>query len=216
MLSVFPCFLSSLTHIVFPVVSCLPQVCRYFLDAIENNKYGWFWVCPGGADVCMYRHALPPGFVLKKDKKKEEKEDEISLEELIENEVRMDDLWFDKRVMQPDWILRYYLHKEPKRPDVSRSLNTPCDWCNPGRCLFSAHPDVCLCPCSAPLWVLMSLGSPWRLSWLGRRGKGRRRLEHLHSFSLASVCHVFPWKWHLSGHAVLVARLNHTFSSLWN
>ncbi|KAM7385251.1 hypothetical protein PAMP_001341 [Pampus punctatissimus] len=61
-------------------------VCKYFLEAIENNKYGWFWVCPGGADNCMYRHALPPGFVLKKDKKKEEKEEEISLEELIENE----------------------------------------------------------------------------------------------------------------------------------
>ncbi|KAM6996979.1 zinc finger CCCH domain-containing protein 15 [Tautogolabrus adspersus] len=61
-------------------------VCKHFLDAIENNKYGWFWVCPGGADICMYRHALPPGFVLKKDKKKEEKEEEISLEELIENE----------------------------------------------------------------------------------------------------------------------------------
>lgn len=60
-------------------------VCKYFLDAIENNKYGWFWVCPNG-DGCMYRHALPPGFVLKKDKKKEEKEEEISLEELIENE----------------------------------------------------------------------------------------------------------------------------------
>ena len=37
----------------------------------------------------MYRHALPPGFVLKKDKKKEETEEEISLEELIENEVRI-------------------------------------------------------------------------------------------------------------------------------
>ncbi|XP_047208506.1 zinc finger CCCH domain-containing protein 15 [Girardinichthys multiradiatus] len=61
-------------------------VCKYFLEAIENNKYGWFWVCPAGGDVCMYRHALPPGFVLKKEKKKEEKEDEISLEELIENE----------------------------------------------------------------------------------------------------------------------------------
>lgn len=36
----------------------------------------------------MYRHALPPGFVLKKDKKKEEKAEEISLEELIENEVK--------------------------------------------------------------------------------------------------------------------------------
>lgn len=61
-------------------------VCKYFLEAIENNKYGWFWVCPNG-ETCMYRHALPPGFVLKKDKKKEEKEEEkISLEELIESE----------------------------------------------------------------------------------------------------------------------------------
>lgn len=64
------------------------QVCKHFLDAIEGNKYGWFWVCPGG-DGCMYRHALPAGFVLKKDKKKDEKEEEkISLEELIENEVK--------------------------------------------------------------------------------------------------------------------------------
>lgn len=61
-------------------------VCRFFLDAIEGNKYGWFWVCPGGGDTCIYRHALPPGFVLKKDKKKEEKEEEISLEDLIEKE----------------------------------------------------------------------------------------------------------------------------------
>ncbi|XP_066433353.1 zinc finger CCCH domain-containing protein 15 [Eleutherodactylus coqui] len=61
-------------------------VCKFFLDAIESNKYGWFWVCPGGGDICMYRHALPPGFVLKKDKKKEEKEDEVSLEDLIEKE----------------------------------------------------------------------------------------------------------------------------------
>lgn len=61
-------------------------VCKYFLEAIENNKYGWFWVCPAGGDSCMYRHALPPGFVLKKDKKKEETEEEISLEELVESE----------------------------------------------------------------------------------------------------------------------------------
>nr|XP_020442926.1 zinc finger CCCH domain-containing protein 15 [Monopterus albus] len=61
-------------------------VCKYFLEAIENNKYGWFWVCPAGGDSCMYRHALPPGFVLKKDKKKEETEEEVSLEELIESE----------------------------------------------------------------------------------------------------------------------------------
>ncbi|XP_069790874.1 zinc finger CCCH domain-containing protein 15 [Narcine bancroftii] len=60
-------------------------VCKHFLEAIENNKYGWFWICPGGGDSCMYRHALPPGFVLKKNQKKEVKE-EISLEDLIEKE----------------------------------------------------------------------------------------------------------------------------------
>lgn len=63
-------------------------MCKFFLDAIENNKYGWFWVCPAGGGECMYRHALPPGFVLKRDKKKEEKDQEISMEELIESEVR--------------------------------------------------------------------------------------------------------------------------------
>jgi len=59
-------------------------ICKYFLDALENSKYGWFWVCPYGGNDCKYRHALPPGFVLKKDKKREEKKDEISIEELIE------------------------------------------------------------------------------------------------------------------------------------
>ena len=59
-------------------------ICKFFLDAVEKSKYGWFWSCPNGPS-CIYRHALPPGFVLKKDKKKEKKE-EISLEDLIERE----------------------------------------------------------------------------------------------------------------------------------
>jgi len=61
-------------------------ICKYFLDAVEKSLYGWFWTCPNGGDKCMYRHALPPGFVLKKDQKKEEEEDKVSLEEHIENE----------------------------------------------------------------------------------------------------------------------------------
>lgn len=60
-------------------------ICRHFLEAVEKSKYGWFWECPTG-QKCIYRHALPPGFVLKKDKKKEDKKDEISLEDLIERE----------------------------------------------------------------------------------------------------------------------------------
>ncbi|XP_027197768.2 zinc finger CCCH domain-containing protein 15 [Dermatophagoides pteronyssinus] len=60
-------------------------ICKFFLEAIESNKYGWFWNCPNGGDNCHYRHALPPGFVLKKDKKKEKKED-ITIDELVEIE----------------------------------------------------------------------------------------------------------------------------------
>jgi hypothetical protein len=43
-------------------------ICKYFLDAVENRQYGWFWQCPNGKD-CKYRHALPPGYVLKSQMK---------------------------------------------------------------------------------------------------------------------------------------------------
>merc|ERR1712083_1196021 len=59
-------------------------ICKNFLEALENNKYGWFWECPNGGKNCKYRHALPPGYVLKKDKKREDKEEKTSIEELIE------------------------------------------------------------------------------------------------------------------------------------
>lgn len=61
-------------------------VCKHFLDAIDKGIYGWFWTCPNGGDKCHYRHALPPSFVLKKDRKKEAQEDQITIEELVEEE----------------------------------------------------------------------------------------------------------------------------------
>ncbi|RXK39105.1 cytoplasmic protein [Tremella mesenterica] len=64
-------------------------VCKYFIQAIEDKKYGWFWECPNGGDKCHYRHALPPGFVLKADKKAADdaaKKNAISLEEFLEVE----------------------------------------------------------------------------------------------------------------------------------
>jgi len=62
-------------------------VCKYFIEAIENMKYGWFWECPNGGEKCMYVHALPPGFELKSKKKTdEEDEEEIPIEEIIEQE----------------------------------------------------------------------------------------------------------------------------------
>lgn len=52
----------------------------------------------------MYRHALPPGFVLKADKKAAEeaaKKDKISLEEFLEVEVRLVFLSDDQTKIDP-------------------------------------------------------------------------------------------------------------------
>ncbi|PSR82327.1 hypothetical protein BD289DRAFT_342654, partial [Coniella lustricola] len=69
------------------------KVCKFFIQAIEDGKYGWFWVCPNG-DKCMYKHALPPGFVLKtKEQRAAEKAlmdksplKTLTLEEFLESE----------------------------------------------------------------------------------------------------------------------------------
>jgi len=63
-------------------------VCKYFIEAVESQKFGWFWQCPNG-ESCQYRHALPPGFVLKSQRKAmedAEKANMISLEEFLEVE----------------------------------------------------------------------------------------------------------------------------------
>jgi len=38
------------------------KVCKFFIEAVEEGKYGWFWTCPNQGDKCMYQHKLPPGF----------------------------------------------------------------------------------------------------------------------------------------------------------
>jgi hypothetical protein len=40
------------------------KVCKFFIEAVEDGKYGWFWTCPNGGDKCMYQHRLPPGYVI--------------------------------------------------------------------------------------------------------------------------------------------------------
>ncbi|KAK2071791.1 hypothetical protein P8C59_006186 [Phyllachora maydis] len=70
------------------------KVCKYFIEAIEDGKYGWFWICPNSGDKCMYKHALPPGFVLKtKEQRAAEKAlmdkspiKTLTLEEFLESE----------------------------------------------------------------------------------------------------------------------------------
>ncbi|KAF3936240.1 hypothetical protein ABW19_dt0205390 [Dactylella cylindrospora] len=69
-------------------------VCKFFVEAIENGKYGWFWVCPNGGDQCKYKHTLPPGFVVKTAAQRAAEKAEleknpnrtITLEEFLETE----------------------------------------------------------------------------------------------------------------------------------
>lgn len=72
------------------------KVCKFFIQAVEDGKYGWFWMCPNtdtkAKIECKYRHSLPPGFVLKtKEQRKLEKmalenQPKITLEDFIETE----------------------------------------------------------------------------------------------------------------------------------
>ena len=38
--------------------------CKHFLDAVEDEKYGWRWECPVAGNKCQYRHQLPEGFII--------------------------------------------------------------------------------------------------------------------------------------------------------
>lgn len=68
--------------------------CKHFLDAVEDDKYGWRWECPNNGVKCQYRHMLPEGYVLTSKKEREaakkqaelDKHNNKTLEEEIEEE----------------------------------------------------------------------------------------------------------------------------------
>lgn len=123
-------------------------ICKYFLEAVEKSKYGWFWECPNG-EKCIYRHALPAGYVLKKDKKKmDENKIEISLVDLIEREraalgpkqtkVTLETfLAWKKRKIQ-DKKDKFTADEEKKKSDYKQGKQYGLS----GREMFSFNPDL--------------------------------------------------------------------------
>lgn len=91
----FPVYLAFLdlplwyVSLAFGLLISSSQVCKHFLEAVEKKQYGWFWACPNGGKDCQYRHALPPGYVLKSQMKAllEEESNKLAIEEEIENQV---------------------------------------------------------------------------------------------------------------------------------
>ncbi|KAI8128846.1 hypothetical protein FF38_09895 [Lucilia cuprina] len=124
-------------------------ICKYFIEAVEKSKYGWFWECPNG-EKCIYRHALPQGYVLKKDKKKmeENKPSELSLVDLIEKEraalgpnttkVTLETFlaWKKRKVQEKKDKLA--ADEERKKNDYSKGKQFGIS----GREMFSFNPDL--------------------------------------------------------------------------
>ncbi|CAK9437862.1 uncharacterized protein LODBEIA_P22400 [Lodderomyces beijingensis] len=110
------------------------KVCKHFIEAVENGKYGWFWVCPNGGNECKYKHSLPPGFVLKtKEQKKLEKlaaenEPKISLEEFLELErSKMDKTHFTPITAASfkKWKIEQRSKRESQRKEADKKSRRP-------------------------------------------------------------------------------------------
>lgn len=122
-------------------------ICKFFLEAVEKSKYGWFWECPNGGK-CIYRHALPAGYVLKRDKKKEEKPTEISLVDLIEKEraalgpnqtrVTLESFLAWKKRKIAEKKAKQAAEEERKKSDFSKGKQFGIS----GREMFSFNPDL--------------------------------------------------------------------------
>ena len=121
-------------------------ICKYFLDAVENNKYGWFWECPEkkAGRECKYKHALPPGFVLKRDKmKKEQDEATISLEELVETErTKLDQSKLTKITLQTFVAWKKKKLKERAASEKKENLKKKKDFKDTGATLGMSGRDM--------------------------------------------------------------------------
>jgi len=121
-------------------------VCKYFLEAIENKKYGWFWECPNGGDKCMYIHCLPPGYVLKTTKKEEEEVEEIPIEEQIEEErARL----ATRTQLTLDLFLKWKAEKKKEKEDSDKAAREKREQdiksgktMRSGREMFEFNPDL--------------------------------------------------------------------------
>jgi len=98
-------------------------ICKYFLEALETKKYGWFWECPNGNKTCKYRHSLPPGYVLKSESKANkdaDDEEKIPIEVEIEDERKKLDLSKCTKVTLESFMKWKEEKKRKKREEIEK------------------------------------------------------------------------------------------------
>merc|ERR1712100_760107 len=114
------------------------------LEDVVNRKHGWFWECPNGVN-CKYRHALPPGYVLKRDRVKEE----VSTVDIVETIEEERKLLKTHTPVTEERFLAWKLKKqeekaaEDKAKRKQRKADIKSGTVNmSGREMFAANPDM--------------------------------------------------------------------------
>ena len=137
--------------------------CKNFLDAVEDEKYGWRWECPNKGNKCQYRHMLPEGYVVtsKKEREKDRKArelaeaDEETLEEKIEKEraalpsegltpVTKESFfaWKARRAEQKQKALEDQMKADEIKAAQGRATKKASKGVMSGRALFTYNPDL--------------------------------------------------------------------------
>jgi hypothetical protein len=124
-------------------------VCKFFLEAVDSGKFGWFWNCPNGGDKCHYSHTLSPGYVPKCQRAKKEDGEEmdtISLEEFLEverNKIAMSNA--DLIPVTWESFAEWKAKRKAKREEADREREAACrsgKAIASGRELFSIQPEL--------------------------------------------------------------------------
>lgn len=136
--------------------------CKHFLDAVEDDKYGWRWECPLAGSKCQYRHMLPTGYVVvsKKEREKDKKareaagKDDRTLEEKIEEQraalpnegltpVTKEAFfaWKERRAKEKQAALEAQLKDHELKKAEGRAKKVKGGIMN-GRALFTYNPDL--------------------------------------------------------------------------
>ena len=137
--------------------------CLNFIEAVEDDKYGFRWECPMGGVKCKYRHMLPEGYVMTTKKEREaakkqaelDKDNAKTLEEEIEEEraaLRSDDLtpvtkesffaWKERRKKQKQDVVEEELKKAQEDKAFKKAAQKGKNSIMNGRALFTYNPDL--------------------------------------------------------------------------
>jgi len=139
--------------------------CKHFLDAVEDEKYGWRWECPNKGAKCQYRHMLPQGYVVTSKKEREamkkdalkrgQDENQKTIEEAIEEEraaLKFDDLtpvtkesffaWKARRAERKQKELEDAVKAAAESKAKARQMAKGKNSIMNGRALFTYNPDL--------------------------------------------------------------------------